>query len=348
MAKTPRSSKATAKAKATSRKPPTRSAAADEPAAKQAATKQAAAKKAAKPAVADEPAATKATKAKPAPAAGKKAAKKGAAEPAPVAKKKATKKAAAEQAPVVEKSSAKKKTTKKAAEQAPVAEKSSAKKKATKKAAEQAPAKKKATKKAVAEQPPAPAPAKAKKKAAKKTAPASQQLALTMDIDPPATDAAPAPASPLQPGDTVPDFSLASDDGQTYSRASLAGQRFVLYFYPKDDTPGCTREACDFRDNQPQFDAASVKVFGVSSDTLKSHGRFRSKYGLQFPLLADPDRTLAQAFGAVGMKKMYGKSSVGVIRSTFVVGPDGTIEKTFSPVKVDGHAAAVLQAIGSG
>ncbi len=152
----------------------------------------------------------------------------------------------------------------------------------------------------------------------------------------------------VEEGKKAPDFAAATDGGKKLKLSELRGKPVVLYFYPKDDTPGCTKEACDFRDNQPQFDAASVKVFGVSSDTLKSHARFRSKYGLGFPLLADPDRTLAQAFGAVGMKKMYGKASIGVIRSTFVVGPDGTIEKTFSPVKVDGHAAAVLQAIGSG
>ena len=169
-----------------------------------------------------------------------------------------------------------------------------------------------------------------------------------MDIDATATATAPASTRPLQPGDRVPDFSLEGDDGKTYSRQSLAGQRFILYFYPKDDTPGCTREACDFRDNRPRFDAASVKVLGVSGDTLKSHARFRSKYELDFPLLADPDRTVANAFGAVGEKKLYGKTSIGIIRSTFVVSPDGIVEKTFSPVKVDGHAAAVLQAIGAG
>jgi thioredoxin-dependent peroxiredoxin len=204
---------------------------------------------------------------------------------------------------------------------------------ASKAAAEKtAKAVKKTAKKAAKKTAAASDPAKPAKKAAKKTAAAP----------------AAAPGGPLQPGDTVPDFHLESDDGQSYSRKSLAGQRFVLYFYPKDDTPGCTREACDFRDHQRRFDAAHVKVLGVSSDGQKSHARFRSKYSLEFPLLVDPDRTLAQAFGAVGQKKMYGKSSIGVIRSTFVVGPDGTILRTFSPVKVDGHAAAVLQALDAG
>ena len=210
--------------------------------------------------------------------------------------------------------------------------------------AAEAPAAKKAAKKTSA-----PDGASAKKKAAKQknaSAPVSEQLAFPMDIETPPTNSA--PARPLQPGDRVPDFSLEADDGNTYSRESLAGERFVLYFYPKDDTPGCTREACDFRDNRPRFEAASVKVLGVSGDSLKSHDRFRNKYELNFPLLADPDRAVAQAFGVVGVKKLYGKESVGIVRSTFLVGPDGVVQSTFSPVKVDGHADAVLQAIGSG
>ncbi len=159
---------------------------------------------------------------------------------------------------------------------------------------------------------------------------------------------APKAAAPLQPGDPAPDFSLASDDGKIHSRASLAGRRFVIYFYPKDSTPGCTQEACDFRDSHAQFLAAGLEVLGVSSDGLKSHARFRTKHGLGFPLLSDPDRTVAHAFGVVGLKKMYGKESLGVVRSTFVVGPDGTIEHTFSPVKVKGHAQAVLEATSGG
>jgi peroxiredoxin len=262
-------------------------------------------------------------------------ASKKAAAAAPVAKKKASKKpAAAAEAPAPAKA-AKKKTTK------ALAPKPAAKKK-TATAPAPAPASKKKTVKA-----PAPKPASTKKTA---QAPASEQLAFSMDVDAPATSATSLPARtrPLQPGDRVPDFSLEADDGQTYSRKSLAGERFVIYFYPKDDTPGCTREACDFRDNRPRFEAASVKLLGVSGDSLERHGRFRSKYALNFPLLADPDRTVAHAFGAVGEKKLYGKVSVGIIRSTFVVGPDGVVEQTFSPVKVDGHAAAVLQALGSG
>jgi peroxiredoxin Q/BCP len=287
----------------------------------------------------------------------KKGAKKTATDAGASASKKATKKTARADATAsskkgakkttgsVEPASAPKKASKKKAgkAEAPASKKASKKKSAD----EEAPASKKASKKksAAAE---APAAKKASKK--KPAPPSSEQLAFSMDIDSPATNASSTAArsTPLQPGDRVPDFSLEGDDGQTYSRQGLAGERFVIYFYPKDDTPGCTREACDFRDNRPRFETANVKVLGVSGDSLKSHGRFRSKYELNFPLLADPERAIAQAFGAVGEKKLYGKTSVGVIRSTFLVGPGGVVEKTFSPVKVDGHAEAVLQAIGSG
>jgi peroxiredoxin Q/BCP len=266
----------------------------------------------------------------------------------PRARKPSTEAAAPEKAEPDEapKAAAKKKAAKKTA--AAPATKKAAKKTAaapaTKKKAAAAPATKKVAKKAAA----APATKKAAKKIAAVPAPVNEQLALSIDVDPPVVDAAPVPARPLQPGDRVPDFSLESDDGQTYSRQSLAGRRFVLYFYPKDDTPGCTREACDFRDHRPQLDAAGVSVLGVSSDGIASHARFRRKHSLDFPLLADPGRTVAQAFGVVGVKKLYGKTNIGVVRSTFVVGPDGVVERTFSPVRVDGHADAVLQAIGAG
>jgi len=354
MAKTPRASKVsdatasgkTKPAKTTTAKP-AKPSAGDAPARKkgskstavQAAAPAAAPKKAAK-----KPASVEAS-------APKKAAKKPASAEAPAPKKAAKKKPASAEAPAPKKA-AKKKT---ASAEAPAPKKAAKKKTAS----AEAPAPKKTAKKAAASSGPPAAKKTAKKaaeapspkKAAKKKpvqAPVSEQLALSMDLDMPSTDSAPTPASPLQPGDRVPDFSLQGDDGATYSRASLAGERFVIYFYPKDDTPGCTREACDFRDNRPRFEAATVKVLGVSGDSLKSHDRFRTKYELNFPLLADPERTVAQAFGVVGMKKLYGKESVGIIRSTFLVGPDGIVQKTFSPVKVDGHAEAVLQAIGSG
>jgi peroxiredoxin Q/BCP len=115
----------------------------------------------------------------------------------------------------------------------------------------------------------------------------------------------------------------------------------VIYFYPRDDTPGCTKEACDFRDHFATLQSAGIEVLGVSPDTLASHAKFRAKYDLVFPLLSDPDRGVAQAYGAVGEKTLYGRKSIGVIRSTFVVGPDGRIEHVIAPVKVDGHAAKV-------
>ena len=149
----------------------------------------------------------------------------------------------------------------------------------------------------------------------------------------------------LKAGDRAPAFALAGDDGDTWSLERLKGERFVLYFYPRDDTPGCTREACDFRDRHARFEDAGVRVLGVSSDSLASHGKFRGKYSLPFTLLSDPDRSVAQAFGVVGEKSMYGRKTIGVIRSTFVVGPDARIEHVVSPVRVDGHADAILQAV---
>ena len=116
----------------------------------------------------------------------------------------------------------------------------------------------------------------------------------------------------------------------------------MLYFYPRDNTPGCTQEACDFRD---QLADLGVPVFGISGDSLESHGRFSEKYHLNFPLLSDPDRTVADAYGVVGEKPMYGRKVVGIIRSTFVIGADGTVETVFSPVRVKGHVAAVAQAL---
>jgi peroxiredoxin Q/BCP len=157
----------------------------------------------------------------------------------------------------------------------------------------------------------------------------------------------------LKPGDRAPSFSLAADDGKTYSLAELlhpsgsesGGRRVILYFYPRDSTPGCTTEACDFRDRLPAFTSAGAQILGVSGDSLASHGRFRAKYGLNFPLLSDPDNRVAAAYGAFGEKQMYGRTVTGIIRSTFVIGPDGRLEAVHSPVRVAGHADALLQAL---
>jgi peroxiredoxin Q/BCP len=149
-----------------------------------------------------------------------------------------------------------------------------------------------------------------------------------------------------QTGDAVPDFSLPASDGRTVSAAGLRGQRYVLYFYPKDDTPGCTKEACAFRDNLPAFGGMGVPVFGVSADTEASHRKFVAKYGLNFPLLADPERRLIEAIGAWVEKSMYGRSYMGIARCTFIVGADGRIERVWEKVSPEVHAAEVLAALG--
>jgi thioredoxin-dependent peroxiredoxin len=150
----------------------------------------------------------------------------------------------------------------------------------------------------------------------------------------------------LTVGTKAPDFSLPSTPaGGAVSLASLAGKTFVLYFYPKDDTPGCTVEACDFRDNLGRVQSAGALVFGVSKDTLASHQRFQEKHALPFPLLADQGSAVAKAYGAYGEKVMYGRKVEGTIRSTFVIGPDGVVQHAWSPVKVAGHVDAVLAAL---
>jgi peroxiredoxin Q/BCP len=146
----------------------------------------------------------------------------------------------------------------------------------------------------------------------------------------------------LEVGQSAPAFALPSTSGKTVTLASLKGQRVVLYFYPRDDTPGCTREACAFRDDQAKLKKAGAVVLGVSADSLASHEKFRAKYALPFELLSDADKSVAKAYGAYGEKTMYGKKVIGTIRSTFVIGADGKLEAVFSPVKVDGHSEKVL------
>jgi len=143
-------------------------------------------------------------------------------------------------------------------------------------------------------------------------------------------------------GDRVPDFDLASDRGDRVSTASLRGKRYVLYFYPKDDTPGCTREACSFRDHLPSFEGAGVPVYGVSADDVGAHARFVAKHRLNFPLLADPDRQLIQAMGVWVEKSLYGRRYFGIARATFVVSAEGRIEKVWEKVSPDGHGPEVL------
>lgn len=148
----------------------------------------------------------------------------------------------------------------------------------------------------------------------------------------------------LQPGDRAPDFMLPDDNGKSVSSASLRGKTHVVYFYPKDDTQGCTTEACGFNDNLTQFRGLGVPVLGVSQDDAASHQAFRKKYGLQFDLLTDADRSVHQAYGAWGERPGRGE---GVIRSTFLVGTDGRIKRAWYGVKPDGHALEVLKELQS-
>jgi peroxiredoxin Q/BCP len=149
----------------------------------------------------------------------------------------------------------------------------------------------------------------------------------------------------IQEGKKAPDFELASSGGGEVRLKDLRGKTVVLYFYPKDDTPGCTREACAFRDHQAALKKKGVVVLGVSGDSLGSHEKFKAKYKLNFPLLSDPDKTVAKKFGAWGEKVLYGKKTVGMIRSTFVIDGEGVVRKVFPRVKVDGHAEKVLEAV---
>ncbi len=149
----------------------------------------------------------------------------------------------------------------------------------------------------------------------------------------------------LKAGDKAPAFSLPSDDGKAVSSKDLKGKTFVIYFYPKDSTPGCTREAIAFTEQKAAFDALGVTVLGVSKDSSASHNNFREKFSLRIPLLSDADLAVHKAFGAFGEKVMYGKKVTGVIRSTFIVDGSGTVTKVFPSVKVDGHAEKVLEAL---
>ena len=146
----------------------------------------------------------------------------------------------------------------------------------------------------------------------------------------------------IEEGKKAPAFKLASSEGGEVSLKDLKGKIVVLYFYPKDDTPGCTKEACSFRDSLPDFKGLGVPVFGASPDDAKAHGKFVAKYQLNFPLLIDPEKKLLEAFGVWAEKSMYGRTYMGVLRATFVVGADGKVEKVWPKVKPEGHGAEVL------
>jgi peroxiredoxin Q/BCP len=150
----------------------------------------------------------------------------------------------------------------------------------------------------------------------------------------------------LEEGVKAPEFELKDSDGNTHKLSDYAGQTIVVYFYPKDNTPGCTKEACSFRDSYAEFRRADVTVIGISPDKVDSHKKFQEKYELPFTLLADPDHKVCQAYGVWGLKKMYGREYEGVFRTTYIVGPDGTIQKVFKNVKPTDHSQEVLSALG--
>ena len=150
----------------------------------------------------------------------------------------------------------------------------------------------------------------------------------------------------LAPGDPAPDFTLPDPDGHNVSLSSLRGQRVIVYFYPAAMTPGGTKQACDFRDSNADLSAAGFAVLGVSPDSPAKLAKFRDRDALTFPLLSDPDLTALKAYGAYGEKMLYGKKSVGVIRSTFVVGADGAIEKAYYGVKATGHVERLRRDLG--
>jgi len=149
----------------------------------------------------------------------------------------------------------------------------------------------------------------------------------------------------LEVGTKAPAFTLLNQDGRQVALKNFVGSRVVLYFYPADDTPGCTKEACQFNDQLGQLRGLEVSVLGISPDAAAAHVAFRAKYGLAFDLLSDPDKRVMARYGAYGEKMNYGKVVMGVIRSTFVIGPTGTIEHAWYAVHADGHAARVLASL---
>ncbi len=146
----------------------------------------------------------------------------------------------------------------------------------------------------------------------------------------------------LSEGTLAPDFALTSDQGEEVSLSQFRGKKVVLYFYPRDNTPGCTKEACSFRDDYSLFTLKGAVVIGVSPDSETSHQKFRAKYSLPFYLLSDPDHQVAELYGAWGPKKMFGRTYEGIIRSTFIIDEEGKIIKVFPKVKPAGHAQEVL------
>ena len=151
----------------------------------------------------------------------------------------------------------------------------------------------------------------------------------------------------VEEGSQAPDFELKSDVGETVKLSQFHGRPVVLYFYPRDDTPGCTKEACAFRDSYDEYRARDAVILGVSRDGQDSHRKFKSKYDLPFTLLSDPDHQVAEAYGVWAEKSMYGRKSMGIVRSTFVIAADGTIARAMRGIKVPGHSDKVLEALAA-
>jgi thioredoxin-dependent peroxiredoxin len=151
----------------------------------------------------------------------------------------------------------------------------------------------------------------------------------------------------LQPGDPAPDFSLLDADGNPVNLSDFRGKRVVLYFYPRDNTPGCIKEACGFKENYAALQEQDVVVLGVSTDDAKSHNKFITKYELPFPLLCDTDAEVSTAYESYGLKKFMGKEFMGIKRQTFVIDPDGKLERIYQKVKPGEHASQVLQDLGA-
>lgn len=151
----------------------------------------------------------------------------------------------------------------------------------------------------------------------------------------------------LKVGDKAPNFSALDGEGKKHSLADYKGQTLILYFYPKDLTPGCTQQACDFQTNLGKFSKAKTAILGVSKDSAEQHQKFAKKHGLKFPLLVDEEGAIIKAYGAWGEKSMYGKKFMGILRSTFVIGPDGKIVSAEYKVKVAEHVAGLLEAVSA-
>ena len=149
----------------------------------------------------------------------------------------------------------------------------------------------------------------------------------------------------IDPGKKAPAFSLNDQDGKTHKLSDYAGRPVVIYFYPKDDTPGCTKESCEFQENLPKFSSSKAKVFGVSILDEKSKKKFADKFSLKFPLLADADHAMAEKYGVWQEKSLYGRKFMGIVRTTYLIGADGKVARRWDNVKVDGHAEEVLVAV---